>query len=497
MIEKLTESELEFMEGLYNPVCFIESLFSDLDTPNNLPIFEEEFSHVRLGQLALLSYEYLIAEDPRLSKKENFIQRKHAGEVFCFGGRKYGKSLFVEILDLLMAMVLNNGEDCGFCSYDAIHIRGILEKIIQVLENHPFFIIFEAKVNRSPSFRMYLKNGFACESVNMNLAGENPGGQFYQKHFTRLYIEEASFETETVYEKRLDSISENGCIFRIAGMTAFTKYSPPGRIYYDLNNKPWLVNFPQYVNPKWGAVEKQKAVKDHGGEDTISYRVFVKGEVVEEGISAIDMDRVRRNYNDKKHIKHFEINKDNYFNFEFILIVEKPSNAEYTFISSDIGENVTEIIIHFKVNDIYKYAYNITLYNLTDKEQFRIFRFLGEKLQANFIALDTTEGMARAIYRSLEEIFPKENLVWCSFNEKIKVDFEKDDFGNILFKDGQPVNKEEYVDTWSIKRLRDLLYEEGKVEIPLDYKLDHQLNSVIATQSGARTLYSCITSEDH
>ena len=105
--------------------------------------------------------------------------------------------------------------------------------------------------------------------------------------------------------------------------------------------------------------------------------------------------------------------------------------------------------------------------------------------------------MGRAIYRSLEEIFPKENLCWVSFNEKIKVEVEKDDNGNVIMKDGQPVWKEEYVDSWSVKRLRDILYEEGKFELPLDYKFDSQLNSVIATQSGNRTLYTCISSEDH
>jgi hypothetical protein len=495
MLEKIKEEEVEFMESLCDPVCLIESLFSDLD---NLIICEEnEFSNIRLAQLTLLSYEYLLDKNTKLSEKENFKLREGSGTVICFGGRKFGKTLMVEILDLLVSMIHNNGENCGFSSYDAMHIRGILEKVIQVLENHQFFSMYDARVNRSPTYRIFLKNGYCCESVNMNLQGENSGGQFYQKHFSRLYLEEASFETEEVYKKRLDSVSENGCIYRIAGMTTFTKYSPAGKMFYDLNNKSRLVNFPQYVNPKWDDKEKEKAVREHNGEDSLSYRVFVKGEVAEDGLSAMDMERVRRNYNDKKFIKHIEISKDEFSEFEYKLIIERPANCDNLYMATDVGESVSEIIIVSELNNKYKYLYNITCYNLTDKELFKIHRFLGTKLPANFISLDTTDGMGRAIFRSLEEVFPKENLSWCSFNEKIRISIEKDDNGKEIIKDGEPIWVEEFVDAWSIKRLRDLLYEENKFELPIDYKLDNQLNSIIATQSGKRTLYSCVAQEDH
>jgi hypothetical protein len=165
------------------------------------------------------------------------------------------------------------------------------------------------------------------------------------------------------------------------------------------------------------------------------------------------------------------------------------------FVCADIGEAVTEIVLVSEVNNKYYYLYNITLYNLSDKEQFKIFKYIGEKTSANLIGLDVTDGMGRAIYRSLEEVFPKENLCWVGFNEKIRVEIEKDDKGNIILKDGKPVWKEEYVDSWSVKRLRDLLYEEGRFELPLDYKFDSQLNQVIATQSGNRTLYTCFTED--
>jgi uncharacterized protein (UPF0216 family) len=114
-------------------------------------------------------------------------------------------------------------------------------------------------------------------------------------------------------------------------------------------------------------------------------------------------------------------------------------------------------------------------------------------MEANYIALDTTDGTGRSIYRSLEEIFPKESMCWVGFNEKIQIDVLRDDQGNVIMKDGNIVYKEEMVAAWSVKRLKDLLYEKGKVNLPIDHKLDTQLNSVISIQSGNKTLYECIS----
>lgn len=495
MIEKISNEELEFVETLFYPPASAEILFSDYD---NLTAMEaDKLGHVRTGQLPLLSYEYLIDYDETLSEKDNFRLKKGAGDLFCLGGRLFGKTLFVEKIDSLISMALQGPERVGFSSYDAIHIRGVLEDVLNVLEHHPFFKQITANVTRSPNYRVSMKSGYLLESVNMNITGKKPGAQFFQKHFTRLYIEEASFETDQVYRQRRDSVSEDGCVFRIAGMTNFTKHSPCGRVFHDITKKPVVLNLPQYVNPKWDNNEKEKAIRDFNGEQSIGFRIFIKGDVVEEGISVFDMDRVRRNYVEEKKIKNFEINKENFYAFEEILVVERPKNATNAFITSDIGESApSEIIVIFEVNETLKYVYNITLYNLSDKEQFKVFKFLGQTLQANFIGIDCTDGTGRAIFRSLEEIFPRENLVWVAFNEKIPIDFEKDEKNNIIFKNGEPVFKEEFITDWSVKHLKDLLYN-TKMEIPIDYKFDQQFNSVVSMQSGNRTVYSCIIPENH
>lgn len=495
MWEKLTEDELEFLESFYDPVTLAECLFSNYD---NLTVMEDEkLSHIRLGQLPLLSYEYLYDDDPKLSDQENFKLRKGAGDLYCLGGRLFGKTLCSEKIDLLISMCLLEAEKVGFSSYDAIHIRGVLEEIILALENHPFLSILKAQITRSPNYRISLPTGYLLEGINMNLTGKRVGAQFFQKHLSRLYMEEASFETEQVYKQRRDSVSELGCVYRISGMTDFTRWSPCGQVFYDLAKRAWVLNLPQYINPNWGSKAKQQAIKDFGGESSLGFRIFIEGRVVEEGISAFDMDRVRLCYDEEKKVKLYEITKDTYLDFEQILFLERPTNVSQVFVNADIGESApTEIAIFFRINDKFRYVYNITLYNLTDKEQFRIFKYIGESIEANYTALDCTDGTGRAIFRSLAEIWPKENLVWCAFNEKIPIDYEKTDDGKIVSKEGKPVYKEEYVIDWSIKHLRDLFYN-GILEIPLDYKLDKQLNGIKSMKSVSRTVYVCIYPDDH
>lgn len=498
LLERINEEELDFIEDIHNPICLAEILFNDLN-PAILPKFDEDkLARVRLYQYSMLSFEYLLDEDPNLSEKENFKLKEGSGNIYAFGARKYGKSLIVEIIDILISMVLLEKELVGFSSYDAIHIRGILEIIIQVLENHPFYTkILEPKINRSPNFHIYLKSGYVLDSINYNLGSKNPGGQYYQKHLTRLYAEEHSFESEEVFKKRLDAISENGCVERLAGMTNFIKHSPCGRIFNDSFKKPWISNYPQYVNPKWDEKEREKALREHGGGSTASYRIYVEGEIVLDGISVFDKERVDRCYLTDREIKQFEINKDNFEIFEQIIILDRPTNVTNIYLAADIGESApTEIILLGQINEKYRYLYNITLYNLTDKQQYKIFKYIAEKIEVNVLGLDTTDGTGRAIFRGLEEIFPRENLVWVAFNEKIDIDFQKDEYNRIKFQDGNPVYKQEFVTDWSIVRLKKLLYDE-LLELPFDIKFEIQINSVVSMLSGRRLIYQCMADADH
>ncbi len=308
-----------------------------------------------------------------------------------------------------------------------------------------------------------------------------------------------SLETEEVYKKRLDAVSECGAIIRCSGMTNFTSFSPAGLAFYLPANQKHVINLPQFVNlASWDEEEKKNRLTQFGGEDSVNYRVFVKGEIVEDSITAIDMSRVRAAcYQSNKEIKRFEITKERYPFFRNTIIVERPNNAERIFISSDIGKKVTEIVIHSEIDGIYYYIYNIVLYNLTLQEKEKIFDFLIVNLKANVIGFDCGDGEGRGIYSYFEQKYSKDNLVYYDGSMKINVDFEYNEDGKVKIEKGEPVYRREYMSEFSVQNLKDLLYS-GKIKIPKDYKFDSQFSVVMGMMSGTRTKYKCICeSGDH
>ena len=496
LIEQITQSEIEFMECLVDSVATAETLFNDFD---NLQLYnQKDFGHIRLGQIPMLSFQYIIDDaDPSLSKKENFKKLEGAGTLYNFGARRFGKSLISLILDMLESLIHLDNWHTLYSSYDALHILQILERVIPASENHPFFQLFDVKTKRSPNYVITAKNGFELQSVNMNVTSKAAGSNFFGHHTKKLWIDEMSKTTHDVAEKMADAVSELGCIQRFSGMTDFTRHSPAGKIYDAMYNKPWVCNFPQYISPMWDEGERTKMERRYGGSKTVAYRTFVKGEVCEDGISVFDMERVRLNYNEKKKIKVFEINKKNFKSYKSILVVERPTNAELCITGADIGETApTEIVVTFKTAEKYNYTYNITLYNLTDKQQYRIFKYLIMILRIDFLGLDCGDGTGRAIFRRLEEDFGREKLFYYDGSKKIAVGYKKDEDGRVTMINGKPEIEEEFMSEYSVKHLKTLLYDE-KMMIPQDFKFDTQINSVISLTLSNRTVYECVAPSNH
>ena len=497
LIEKLDEEEISFMEDWHSPICLTESLFSNFD---NLSEFNEDrFGEVRLYQQPFISNESIIDfEGMESNEKKRFELRKNVGDIYNYGARKFGKTLITEKLDVPLSMFHDDGFPCIFTSIDAIHLRGVLDAVKEAMDSHPILKMWKKTIRTAPSYRIEAKNGWLLEGVNMNVASKAPGQQFYGKHAKKLWIEEASLETERVFEKRKDALSEVGAVMRCSGMTNFTKYMPAGKAFCDPMNRKKIINLPQFVNPFWDEKEKEDRLKEYGGESSVGFRVFVKGEVVESGVSEFDMSRVRECYNYKKQVKKFEISKEKYSHYKNLIVVERPKNADRIFIAGDIGESAgTDLVILSEVGEKYNYLYNINLYDLTDEEQFELIKWLAEMVEANVIGIDCGDGTGRAVYRRLEKIFPKENLVWYAGTNKINIGFKKDDKGKVIIKKGEPEYLQEFMSEWSVRRLKTLLYNE-RINLPLDYSLDAQLNSVVSMQSGNRTVYACISSSgDH
>jgi len=496
LLEKITDAELEVMQCWHNPIALSECLFSDID---NLSKFEEDkFFNLRNYQYTMLSLEEMIdfdgiAKKYNLNEKEKFNLRKNVGDLICYAARMFGKTAIVEKLDLALWLLYSEGEQGIFGSIDLIHITAVLNDLKDCFASHPICSIFKQRITGAPDFKFRTKKGTTCISVNYALGSKQPGRQFYGKHSKRLYLEENSMESDNIYKKRLDAVSEVGAVFRISGMTNFTKLSPAGKTYFAPENKKKILNYPQFVNPLWDEKEKQRRIKEHGGEKALTYRTFVDGEIFEDGISVIDMERVRPCFIETSKIKRFELKKDMFKYYKNIISIARPINAKRIFISCDIGESAgTDIVIHSELDNKYNYIYNIILYGLTHPEQVEILTWLARELNANVIAIDCGDGLGRSIYSSLEKIFPKDNLVWYAGAENIEVGFETDNNNKIVIKDGKPVIRIEKMKDWSLIRLKHLLYE-LRVNIPYDDKLENQLSNIIATQSGTNLIYNCIS----
>jgi len=495
--EKVNEKELLFMQNWHTPVCMTESMFSCLD---NLSEFKDTLSDLRMYQYPMLSSEpFIDFEVPGLTPKERFELRKGAGDLYNYGGRKFGKSLITEKVDICLSMIHDANSWCGFSSADAIHLQDILDVVTRAISFHPILHMYKRRFRASPKYELEAKNGWLLQGINMNVASKDAGRQWFGKHVRKLWIEEASLETDKAYDKRKDSLSEMGAILRISGMTNFTRFTPAGKSFYDPENKNKIMNLPQSVNPTFDDKEDKNRQKEYGGADSLNYRIFVDGEVCEDGISEFDIARIEPYINSKVELKIFEVKKEAFSYFKNILVIERPKNVERIFIASDIGDGAggSELVILGEIGDKYHYLYRIALYSLKDDEQFEIFDWLIQKLQANVIGIDCGDGTGRAIYRRLEKKYPKNSLVYYSGAEKIGVDWKKDDNGKVLLENGKPTPLDEFMSEWSVRHLKALLYE-GRILMPTDFKLEKQINSVIARTVGSRTVYACVSEDgDH
>ena len=496
LLEKITEKQLKFMESWTNPYALTECLFHDFD---NLGSFHKtKRGRLRLYQKPFLSRESLIdfdktAEMHNLNEKEKFQLRINAGTIYNLGARKYGKTCVTLKLDISCSPIYDPGIWCALYSIDEKRLRGVLYAVKLAHEYHPVCRNWDVKCSYKPEIKFYSKrNHWLLQGINTTPKSKDPGAQFYQLHVKKLWGEEVSFETETIYKKRKEAISEDGVILRLAGMTDFTRHSPIGEVFMDRENKPFNVNYPQYVSPKWDVKEKKDRIKAYGDENNPDYLVFVGGEIVEDSYSVFDMDRIRECYN-KERLKRFSIKKDQVENFRELIIIERPINANRIFVCQDVGDgSQSEILILAEIDNKYKWIYSITLFGLIADEQEEILHWIVETVQANVVAVDCGEALGRLLCDHLEKKYEKSNIVRYAGARKVRVGFEKDGKGNIKKdKKGNPIYKEEFMSEWSVTRLMTLLYGQ-LIIIPEDHKFDKQFTKVISGKFGDRRKYECI-----
>ncbi|KKM84779.1 hypothetical protein LCGC14_1295770, partial [marine sediment metagenome] len=219
--------------------------------------------------------------------------RKNVGEIYNFGARLYGKTLISLRIDIALSSLYEKGLKSVCWSIDSRRLLGVLGRVEQAMKYHPIFKPFKFECRYKPEIKFYSnKNYWECKGVNITLEGKAPGAQWYQIHVDKMWGDEVSFETETVFKKRRDSVGELGTIHRQAGMTNFTKHSPAGKAFYNAKNRDKVMNLPRYANPYWNEEKLEEALLEFGGKESLNFKIFVGGEIIEDGISVLDMDRV-------------------------------------------------------------------------------------------------------------------------------------------------------------------------------------------------------------
>lgn len=503
MFEQLTNDELEFIECFYNPKCLQECLFTEI--PQDWNNLEKECIKIRNYQIPFLVYDSCIEDDDKLNSQENFKNRINAGTLFLICGRKLGKSYIGLVRNIITKLLYYSGYEMTMSAYDEIHVNRVLDPVSDYFYSHGLFRQYKRRIKGSPDYLIETKNGNKLCGVNETVSGKNIGKAWYGKHTAFNFTDEIQCETEEAYLKKVDAVSELGVVEILAGISLTTKTSPLGRVLKDKSKKNNLVKVPQYISPFWNEETKKERILQYGGESDPLYQVNVLAEWLEGKGSGIDMERVRLNcFNYKKSITRFEVDKNSYSFYQNNLIVERPINCNRLFICADAGEGGgTEITIFSEVKPTvgekskFHYIYNITLYSLSDDEQKVLFKWLVNKLSAEVISIDCTDQLGRAIYRFLDKEFGKERMVWCGFNEKIPVEVDTDELGHALRdKEGNLIYKEEYQINWSVKNLKDLFYE-GRVDLPIDHRLEEQLSAVQIVPRGNSTTYVCVAKEDH
>jgi len=496
MINKIREDDLIFFQTLSHPINCGEILFHDFD---NLGAWNKEvFGKIRIYQYPMLAFDSLYLEDPKLSAQENFDVRNGLAEDYNLGGRLTGKTAISIIIDGLLSIFNKTFKWAVISSYDKLHVQEAFEKMIISLENHPIMRMFNARILRSPTYKIVTDNGCLLESVNMNITGKNPGGQFFGKHVDKHWMEESSMLNKLVSGKLLMAQSERGCINRYSGMTDFTKESPIGGIFFNIKNKNKIINLPSYVNPTWNDKKEEDAIAEFGGKDSPGYQVQIDGKVIQGIESVFDILRIRETYLvDNKgnaiSIKSFDVNKESFYKYQEILILEKPNNAEEVGIYADIGEGgaPSEYIVIAKINKLYKYIYRITTFQLSPEEEKQLIEHLIILLEPNIIGLDHSSGVGKALYSHLILKYP-DNIIPVDFYANIDIGFAKDKNGNYeVDKSGAHVFEKANTVDWSIQCLKDIFYNK-KIICYEDTKFDTQINNIIAGRSKqGKIMYGC------
>jgi len=522
MYEKLSNKEFDFCQTFFDPVSLLENIFPlNINAPSQWNE-DSETIRIRPYQFAMIGYDSLYAYDERKSEKDNLQLRKGAGDIFNISARNIGKSFCGLVGDGVLSLFYYPGVESCIASFDEKHLKEVSEKIANMVEQHKLFEMLhitkgnKKTVGRQPH-RIQTQHGHLQIGINEQIYGKNPGTDFHGKHYQRFLYDEASYMSKEGTEKRIDSGSSLGYIERLFGIPDIRVGSHLGDILRDPKNKAWICRLPQYIREDWDELQKAKMVAQYGGESSMAYKLNVIGDLVEGAEGKWDMERIKKaSYVYDRRIKFFEVSKElcadldkitnpaekiKEFNSRIeqkVIITRLP--CKKVIVASDIGTtgSPSEVMIVFQdASGKWKYEYQISLFQMTVKEQALFFNWVYEVMGGCFISLDCSNADGRAIRDELivEFKISQEHLTDFRMQQNIEVDFLKDEKGKIIRgKNGKPLMKEEGTKEFGLQQLGNILYN-GSIEIPHDEKFLREFAGFFERKNGNRLSWGSTTTE--
>ena len=422
MYEKLSEKEIEFMEAFYDPVSLIENLIPEnIDAPGT---WDEHCKCIKIRnyQFAMLSYEYLYADDENLTPKQNFESKIGAGKIINIAARNIGKSYLGFDADATLTIIHYTGDESCIASFDDDHLTPRVNRISGLIDNHKFFEMFKVSGRKGTVSRkdgITTRNGHVMKKANENVTNKQKvGQQFHGMHYKKLFYDEYSYTTNKGNSMRADSKHSHGLIPRYFGIADIRVGSPLGKLMSDPNNAPFICRLPQYVRDDWDEETKAKAIENYDGESSDAYKLNVEAKLLQGASNKFDIEAIKKKcYTRTESVKYFEINKDNFDHFESIINIDRLP-CEKVYVSSDLGfgGSPSEIIIIFdkgdKVKKRYKYVYQISIFDIRlPEEQAKVFAYIYDLLGSAFISVDCSEIGGKTVRQELIKLgIPEEHL---------------------------------------------------------------------------------------
>jgi len=499
----LSESEWALLEIMHAPVDFCSFFIPKKEqSPKTWKPDGDKFK-LRLYQIPMLAYDFLLVNDDKLTEDKNFDGRINLGSGIFIGGRIYGKTLVGIEFDALQECLVHDGDKHLIYAKDQKHLNPRMEFVARYIEQHKFFMLYHLigktdTVKRSP-YIIELENGHTTEGV---IEGQkSPGSAFQHFHPERKSADEFQMITSLGYSKQVDSKAELGCIERVGGVPDGRRDTPMHEKINNPEEKRYRFRYPSMINPYWNKKREEEAVKKYRGRETHEFKTNVLALEGDVAFGAWDDGDIQDCISSKLIPKNFELSKEMFEAFKDNLghafVLSRPEWAEQIIQASDVGIRPSEIGIFALKAGKWHLIYRISLMGLIYEQQAIVHDYLATFFNSTCISLDTTEGLGDSIaFHLINEKEPQfkgkeynKRVLRAKFNEKMSVGFLEDPEGNFIIENGERVEIREHVDeaTWKFGLT---MFREKRLVLPNDEDMRSQFAAELAAKGTNKFVFS-------